>query len=87
MNSARAEAYLEVCATLSSEDGVTLRHNEAAVLRHAIDALFFEEESSQDSLEEARGLLQELEDSERWSEERASRLLDAVERCGALVSA
>jgi hypothetical protein len=85
MNQQRSESYLKVIAVLDSEGGVTLRPDEASILRHAADVLFFDEEGRSEAMDAAKEVTDRLVDSERWSEERADRLSSDLDGCGALV--
>ena len=85
MNQQRSEAYLKVMAILEVEGGVTLRPDEAAVLRNAADVLFFDEDGRSEALEASKEIMTRLVDSERWSEERTERLSADLDGCGALV--
>jgi hypothetical protein len=85
MNQQRAESYLKVIAVLDAEGGVTLRPDEAQILRHAADVLFFDEDGRSEAVDSAKEVTDRLVDSERWSEERADRLSSDLDGCGALV--
>ena len=63
-----------------------LQPAEVARLREAADTLLFSEDPSAEgaraALADVESLARHLADSERWSEERAADLVDAVSDCG-----
>jgi hypothetical protein len=70
-----------------AEDGQRIKPAEQALLREAADALLFCEDLTGDpearaALTRAGDLAGELVGSERWTPERAERLLQDLEDCG-----
>jgi len=86
MNQQRADAYLKVMGVLGTEGGVTLRPDEASVIRHAADVLFFDEDGRSEATDAAKEIIDRVVESERWSDERGERLRADLDGCGALVS-
>ena len=82
MNAERAQAYGRVLKTLQELGPAKLQSAEQDAIRHAADALLFDEDSY-DSLAQVEDLAERLVDSERWTPERAQRLVDDVAACGA----
>jgi hypothetical protein len=87
MTSYRASAYRRVIQTLRDMGPAKLWPEEQACLREAADSLLFCMEPDADgaaqlALAAAAALTDELIDAERWTPERAQRLLDDVWACG-----
>ena len=87
MTSYRASAYRRVIQTLRDMGPAKLWPVEQACLREAADSLLFCMEPDADgaahlALAAVAVLTDELIDAERWTPERAQRLLDDVWACG-----
>jgi hypothetical protein len=86
MNSQRAESYGRVMRTLEEMGGTLLRDAERERIREAADTLLFsealEEPGVREALDDVEELARELVENERWSDERARRLLDDIGACG-----
>ena len=73
--------------TLAELGPVKLHDDEVDRLREAADTLLFTEDMNDDAraaTREARSVIDNLVDSGRWTEERASRLADDLAACGPL---
>jgi hypothetical protein len=74
--------------TLAELGPAKLLDDEVDRLREAADTLLFTENMADDAAvvatREARSVIDNLVDSGRWSEERASRLADDLAACGPL---
>ena len=73
--------------TLAELGPVKLHDDEVDRLREAADTLLFTEDMNDDAraaTHEARSVIDNLVDSDRWTEERASRLADDLAACGPL---
>jgi hypothetical protein len=74
--------------TLAELGPVKLHDDEVDRLREAADTLLFTEDMTDDdartATHEARGVIDNLVDSGRWTEERAARLADDLAACGPL---
>jgi len=74
--------------TLAELGTAKLLDDEVDRLREAADTLLFTENMADDAAvvatREARSVIDNLVDSGRWSEERASRLADDLAACGPL---
>ena len=87
MTSNRSQAYGRVIQTLAELGPVKLHDDEVDRLREAADTLLFTEDMNDDAraaTREARSVIDNLVDSGRWTEERASRLADDLAACGPL---
>lgn len=88
MTSERANAYGRVVATIEDLGATKLQPEEVERLRDASDTLLFSESidapGARDALERTEALCRHLVESDRWTEERAQRLLDDVSACGPL---
>ena len=86
MNSQRAQSYGRVMRTLEEMGGTLLRDAERERIREAADTLLFSESLDdpgvREALDDVEELVQLLVESERWSDERARRLLDDIGDCG-----
>jgi hypothetical protein len=86
MTSDRAKAYGRIVATIDELGATKLQPAEVVRVRTAADTLLFSEDLSapgaREALTDAEDLVAALVDSERWSEERAQRLLDDLTACG-----
>lgn len=86
MNSQRAQSYGRVMRTLEEMDGPQLRDAERGRIREAADTVLFsealEEPGVREALDDVEELARELVETERWSDERARRLLDDIGDCG-----
>lgn len=81
MNSDRSQAYGRVVRTLDDVGPAKLQPTEIETIRAAADALFFDGDAY-DELAAVEDLAQALVDAERWTPERARRLVDDVAACG-----
>lgn len=77
----RAQAYGRVIKTLDELRATKLQPTEADTIRSAADALLFDEDAY-DALSEVEDLSERLVESERWTPERARRLVDDVAAVG-----
>lgn len=77
----RAHAYGRVIKTLDELRATKLQPTEADTIRSAVDALLFDEDAY-DALAEVEDLSEHLVESERWTPERARRLVDDVAAVG-----
>jgi hypothetical protein len=86
MTTHRAAAYRRVMQTIRDMGPAKLHPAEQGCLREAADILLFCAQPGQDAAQVALAavavLTDDLIDSERWSPERAQRLLDDVWGCG-----
>jgi len=82
-NADRAQAYGRVVKTLDDLGPTKLLPEEQEVIRHAADALLFEEDAYE-ALAQVEDLAERLVEAERWTPERARRLVDDVAACGPL---
>jgi hypothetical protein len=87
MTTARATAYRRVLQTLRDMGPAKLWPKEQACIRESADALVFcsdlaHDPAAREALSAIATLTDELVDAERWSPERARRLLDDVWACG-----
>ena len=86
MTSDRAKAYGRIVATIDELGATKLQPEEVARVRTAADTLLFSEDldapGAREALADAEELAHVLVESERWSEERAARLLDDLTACG-----
>jgi hypothetical protein len=87
MTGDRAQAYKRVVDALDELAATKLLPGEQERIREAADTLLFADGTEQavgDALSDVDALVQHLVDCDRWSEERARRLLDDVAACGPL---
>ena len=87
--SERSQAYGRVIRTLRDDGDVELLTAEQDMIREAADALLFcDDPAADDSAGEAVSTIEtvaaHLVESERWTAERASQLVDDVLACGHL---
>ena len=84
MNSERTQAYGRVVKTLDELGPAKLQATEQDRIREAADSLIFAVtvEEARLSLEDLDALAAHLVDTDRWSEERAERLVQDVLACG-----
>ena len=84
MNSERTQAYGRVVKTLDEIGPTKLQPVEQARVRDAADTLIFSAglEEARAALEDMDALAESLVASERWSEERAQRLVEDLLACG-----
>jgi hypothetical protein len=87
MNRFRADAYRRVIHTLMDLGPAKLWPPEQACIRDAADAMLFCTDRGGDvaarvALSAAVVLVDELIEAERWTPERAHRLLDEIYACG-----
>lgn len=87
--SERSQAYGRVVRTLREEGEVKLLPAEEDMIREAADALLFcddpnGDESAGEAVSTIETVAAHLVESERWSAERASQLVDDVLACGHL---
>ncbi len=81
MDNVRSDAYGRVVNTLAQSGSGELSADEQQTIRTAADALLFDGDGY-DELAAVEDLVQQLVDAERWSAERARRLVDDVAACG-----
>lgn len=90
MTSERANAYGRVVATIEDIGSTKLQPEEVERLRNAADTLLFSESidapGAREALESVEDLCHHLVESDRWTEERAQRLLEDVSACGPLTA-
>ncbi len=86
MTSDRAKAYGRIVATIDELGATKLQPEEVARVRTAADTLLFSEDldgaGAREAIADAENLAHSLVESERWTEERAQRLLDDLTACG-----
>jgi hypothetical protein len=82
-NADRALAYGRVVRTLDDMGPTKLLPEEQDIIRHAADALLFEDDAYEE-LARVEDLAERLVEAERWSPERARALVDDVVACGPL---
>ena len=87
--SERSQAYGRVVRTLREVGGSELLPAEQDLIREAADALLFcddptADESAGEAVSTIETVAAHLVESERWSAERASQLVDDVLACGHL---
>lgn len=87
MTTYRAAAYRRVIQTLRDMGPAKLHTAEQGCLREAADTLLFctqpaKDGAAQVALAAVAVLTDDLVDSERWSPDRAQRLLDDIWACG-----
>jgi hypothetical protein len=84
MNSERTQAYGRVVKTLDELGPTKLQPAEQERIREAADTLIFSAglEEARAALEDMDALAESLVASERWSEERAQRLVEDLLACG-----
>lgn len=88
VTSERARAYGRVVKTIDNLAAAKLQPYEVASIREAADTLLFSEDISapgaREALAEVEALATHLVDSDRWTDDRARRLVDDVVACGPL---
>ena len=87
MNSDRTQAYGRIVKTLEDLGPAKLLDAEQQRIRTAADTLIFASGSEPDvmaAVEDVRTLAEHLAESGRWTEERATKLVDDVSACGPL---
>jgi hypothetical protein len=86
MTSDRAKAYGRIVATIEDVGATKLQPSEVQRIRDAADTLLFSETldapGAREALDDVEALTDHLVDSDRWTEERAARLVDDVAECG-----
>jgi hypothetical protein len=84
MNSERTQAYGRVVRTLDDLGPTKLQPAELERIREAADTLIFaaSAEEALPALDDVRELTGHLVASDRWTEERAERLVSDLEACG-----
>ena len=84
MNTERTQAYGRVVKTLEDLGPAKLQPAEQARVREAADTLIFAGglDVARASLVDVDALAEHLVASDRWSEERARQLVDALLACG-----
>jgi hypothetical protein len=87
MNRARAAAYRRVAQTIRDLGPAKLWPGEIACIREAADALLFctditADRAAMSALGAIAALSDDLIDAQRWTPQRAQRLLDDVWACG-----
>ena len=89
MNSARALAYGRVVHTLEEIGATKLQAPEQERIRDAADTLLFTEspDDARAALVDVHELTDHLLEVDRWTPERAERLLDDLTECGPLAGA
>ena len=81
MDSARSQAYGRVIKTLDQLADVKLTPDEQQTIRAAADALLFDGDGY-DELAAVEDLVQQLVESDRWTVESGTKLVDDVAACG-----
>jgi hypothetical protein len=87
MNSDRTQAYGRIVKTLEDLGPAKLLDAEQECIREAADTLIFASGPDQhvlDAVEGVRTLAGHLAESGRWTEERATKLVDDLSACGPL---
>ena len=84
MNSERTQAYGRVVKTLEDLGPTKLQPAEQDRIREAADTLIFASglEEARAALEDVDVLAESLVTSDRWSEERAQKLVEDILACG-----
>ncbi len=84
MNTERTQAYGRVVKTLEDLGPTKLQPAEQERIREAADTLIFatSSEEARPALEDVEELVANLVENERWTEERAERLLFDLRDCG-----
>jgi hypothetical protein len=84
MNSERTQAYGRVVKTLEDIGPTKLLDAEQARIRDAADTLIFaaDLDEARASLEDVDALAEHLVESGRWSDERATQLVEDILACG-----
>jgi hypothetical protein len=84
MNSERTQAYGRVVRTLQDVGATKLHSTEQERIREAADTLIFAStyEEARETLADVEGLVEQLVESGRWSEERAAELAQDLMACG-----
>ena len=89
MTSERAQAYGRVMSTLADVGASKLQGDEQERIRSAADVLLFcedvsHDDAAHDALADVEALQRLLVESGRWTEARASQLVDDLRACGPL---
>jgi hypothetical protein len=86
MNAERTQAYGRVIKTLDELGPTKLQPAEQERIREAADNLIFatEPEEARAALADVEALAEHLVGAERWTDERAERLLRDLAACGPL---
>lgn len=87
MNSDRTQAYGRIVKTLEDLGPAKLLLAEQVRIRDAADTLIFAADADYDVLaavEDVRTLAEHLVEADRWTEERATKLVDDISACGPL---
>ena len=87
MNSDRTQAYGRIVKTLEDLGPAKLLATEQVRIRDAADTLIFASGADHDvmaAVEDVRALADHLVESDRWTEERAAKLVDDLNACGPL---
>ena len=87
MNSARTQAYGRIVKTLEDLGPAKLLPSEQERIREAADTLIFASGAGDDvvrAVEDVRALADHLAESGRWTDERATELVDDVLATGPL---
>ena len=87
MNSDRTQAYGRIVKTLEDLGPAKLLATEQIRIRDAADTLIFASGADHDvmaAVEDVRALADHLVESDRWTEERAAKLVDDLGACGPL---
>jgi hypothetical protein len=87
MNSNRTQAYGRIVKTLEDLGPAKLLDTEQQRIREAADTLIFAADADSDviaAVEDVRALADHLVESDRWTDERAAKLLDDMSDCGPL---
>jgi hypothetical protein len=87
MNSDRTQAYGRIVKTLEDLGPAKLLAAEQIRIRDAADTLIFASDADHDVVaahEDVRTLAGHLVESGRWTEERATKLVDDITSCGPL---
>jgi hypothetical protein len=80
---ARGAHYTALLETIDSQGSTKLHASERERLLEAADALLFGEPERQQVLRAAEELIESLETSERWSDERCDQLREHLYGCDA----
>jgi hypothetical protein len=77
----RAAHYTALLETIEHQGPAKLHAKEREQLLEAADALLFGEDDSKESLRKAEELIESLETSGRWSDERCDQLREHLYGC------
>jgi hypothetical protein len=86
MTSERTQAYGRVLRTLQDVGPTKLHESEQERIRDAADTLIFAAtvNEARDAIADVEALAEHLAATERWTEERAAELAQAIVACGPL---